>query len=69
MSDDVVEKAAHNPRARYCVVITTPPLPVSLLRDDACCPVCDDLIALIGLDPDTHPLSPHPCPIHWKDAS
>lgn len=56
----------HNPVARYCIVITTPPLPASLLRDDLCCPACCDLLTLIALDPDFKDdvMSPHPCPTH-----
>lgn len=31
----------HNPVARGCIIITTPPLPAHLLRDDVTCPACD----------------------------
>ena len=42
----------HNPVARYCIQITTPPLPRHLLRDDVRCAACDDLHRLMHLDPD-----------------
>ena len=44
--------ADHNPRVRGCVVITNPPLPGFLLRDDIRCPACDSLHLLMHLDPD-----------------
>lgn len=42
----------HNPVARYCQVITTPPLPPHLLSDTERCEACDELSALVDLDPD-----------------
>lgn len=56
----------HNPLARYCVVVTDPPLPAYLLSDDQCCPACDEGRVLLELDPDYEVLGPHPCPIHGK---
>lgn len=56
--------AEHNPRARYCVVITNPPIPPSLLADDECCPACDEMRALLHLDPDVEVLTGDPCPVH-----
>ena len=53
--------ADHNPRVRGCIVITNPPLPGFLLRDDIRCPACDDLHRLMHLDPDvTEVLSREP---------
>lgn len=42
----------HNVTARYCIIITKPPLPRSLLRDDVRCPACDEIDAALRLDPD-----------------
>ena len=44
--------STHEPLARYCVVITNPPLPATLLRDDLRCTACDEMSALVDLDPD-----------------
>ena len=51
----------HDPRVRTCIIITNPPLPRFLLRDDIRCPACDDLHRLMHLDPDvTEVLSREP---------
>ena len=38
----------HDARARYCIQIG---VPVERLRDDICCPACDDMHRLMHLDP------------------
>lgn len=61
--------SGHNPVARYCIVITDPPLPRHLLRDDVCCPACDELATAARLDPDFADEMrdyPFPCPIRGR---
>lgn len=40
----------HEPLARYCICIVD--IPVDELRDDICCPACDEARTLLALDPD-----------------
>lgn len=41
--------ANHDARARYCIQVG---VPREALRDDIRCPACDELHALMHLDPD-----------------